>query len=244
MNTTAACAVPAGLGAPELSWIQVTGPEHGVVRAIAPPDAIPVLLISTVGRSAVDAAALGVHVQSVQRSAAEACQAVQRERPRVVLIHLAEMPSSFWVLQLCQRLRAVAQRVPLLVWGPQIARWFFRGAADVGVRGCLAAPGTAELRSAIRIVARGGVILDGGPDDGWDYVPCGSLGDADIPQRLSPQQGSVLGLMAAGRSNKEIADQLGIDISTAKFHVRNVVLRLGATNRTDAVYRAARMQMC
>lgn len=58
---------------------------------------------------------------------------------------------------------------------------------------------------------------------------------------LSPREGQVLDLLAAGLSNRGIARKLGISESTAKFHVNALLAKLDARNRTDAVVRAARM---
>lgn len=51
---------------------------------------------------------------------------------------------------------------------------------------------------------------------------------------LTAAQHSVLGLMCKGHTNKEIAQSLKIAPSTVKTHVDNILLRLGARNRTEA----------
>lgn len=57
---------------------------------------------------------------------------------------------------------------------------------------------------------------------------------------LTPRELEVLALMAEGASNKAIARRLGISVHTAKFHVGQVLDKLDATGRTDAVAHAAR----
>jgi LuxR family maltose regulon positive regulatory protein len=44
--------------------------------------------------------------------------------------------------------------------------------------------------------------------------------------------------MAEGSSNQEIANQLVIQHSTARKHVSNILSKLGAANRTQAIARA------
>ena len=48
----------------------------------------------------------------------------------------------------------------------------------------------------------------------------------------------VLRLLAQGRSNRQIANDLTIALSTAKSHVHNITSKLDAGNRTEAVARA------
>ncbi|MGH8893524.1 MAG: helix-turn-helix domain-containing protein, partial [Actinomycetes bacterium] len=50
----------------------------------------------------------------------------------------------------------------------------------------------------------------------------------------------VLALVAQGRSNKEIAEQLFISAKTVSVHVSNVMAKLGAAGRTEAVAVARR----
>jgi DNA-binding CsgD family transcriptional regulator len=72
------------------------------------------------------------------------------------------------------------------------------------------------------------------------------IGPASAPARaeggplLTAREQEVLLLLAEGASNKVIARRLGISVHTAKFHVGQVLDKLDATGRTDAVAHAAR----
>jgi DNA-binding NarL/FixJ family response regulator len=55
---------------------------------------------------------------------------------------------------------------------------------------------------------------------------------------LSPREREVLSLMAQGKTNKEIASDLGITEATVKCHVSVILLRLDVTDRTQAVITA------
>jgi DNA-binding NarL/FixJ family response regulator len=52
---------------------------------------------------------------------------------------------------------------------------------------------------------------------------------------LSPRETDVLRLIAAGKANKEIGTQLGLTEQTIKSHVKNILGKLGANDRTHAV---------
>ncbi len=58
---------------------------------------------------------------------------------------------------------------------------------------------------------------------------------------LTTRETEVLGLLAGGAGNKEIATQLRISEHTAKFHVSSILSKLGATTRTEAVSRGYRL---
>lgn len=55
---------------------------------------------------------------------------------------------------------------------------------------------------------------------------------------LSPREREVLTLIVAGRSNKEIAAELGISRATVKFHVSVIFSRMGVEDRTQAAVAA------
>ena len=52
---------------------------------------------------------------------------------------------------------------------------------------------------------------------------------------LTPREVEVLGLVARGMANREIADQLGTASGTIKMHIQNILEKLGASDRTHAV---------
>ena len=56
--------------------------------------------------------------------------------------------------------------------------------------------------------------------------------------RLTPRQREVLSLMAEGKSNKEIAKELGLAAGTVKIHVSSIFKALNVNNRTLAVIAA------
>lgn len=55
---------------------------------------------------------------------------------------------------------------------------------------------------------------------------------------LSEQELRILKLLAAGKSNQEIANELVISVGTAKWHVHNILQKLGMSNRSQVILRA------
>ncbi len=63
---------------------------------------------------------------------------------------------------------------------------------------------------------------------------------ASAPQlhKLTPRELEVLGLMAQGKSNQDIAEDLLISRATVKVHVQHIIAKLGVSDRTQAIVRA------
>ena len=83
-----------------------------------------------------------------------------------------------------------------------------------------------ELFRAIKIVAAG-----------EKFVPpeiARSLADHAAGSELTPRELEVLRLLIKGLSNKEIGGVLGASEFTAKFHVKNILAKLGVSDRTEA----------
>jgi LuxR family maltose regulon positive regulatory protein len=59
-----------------------------------------------------------------------------------------------------------------------------------------------------------------------------------VAESLSRREGTILQLIGQGRSNKEIAGDLGIAPETVKSHVKNIFVKLAVERRTQAVSRA------
>jgi NarL family two-component system response regulator LiaR len=63
----------------------------------------------------------------------------------------------------------------------------------------------------------------------------------ESPETLTQREMEVLGLLAHGLANKEIARELGIGEKTVKTHVSNILSKLGVLSRTQAALHAIQM---
>jgi ATP/maltotriose-dependent transcriptional regulator MalT len=71
-----------------------------------------------------------------------------------------------------------------------------------------------------------------------DESPAVDRSDGTLEAPLTSRELAILRLLATGRSNQKIADQLIIAVSTVKWHLRLIYNKLGAANRTEAAARA------
>jgi DNA-binding CsgD family transcriptional regulator len=94
-----------------------------------------------------------------------------------------------------------------------------------------------ELRSAVEWMSARLGQLSGGAGD-WSEAADGA-GSAGT-EALTPRELEVLRLLARGQTNLEIARALVVREGTVKYHVKNILRKLGATSRADAVSRFAR----
>ena len=101
-------------------------------------------------------------------------------------------------------------------------------ALEAGVRGYILKESVhSEVLNAIRVVQSGRKLM---PQDVAERLA------EYFPQAaLTPREVEVLTLVAEGLANKEIAARLGTADGTIKMHVQNILAKLDATDRTQAV---------
>lgn len=89
----------------------------------------------------------------------------------------------------------------------------------------------AEIVAALRAVAAGLTVFE----PGFVALPLRPREASEHAETLTPREHEVLRLLATGIPNKLIARQLGISQHTAKYHVGEILGKLGAASRTEAV---------
>jgi DNA-binding NarL/FixJ family response regulator len=104
-------------------------------------------------------------------------------------------------------------------------------AMRVGARGyLLKGAGQGELVGAIRSVAGGGAVV--GPGVARSVLAGPVRGD-----RLTEREAEILALVADGRTNAEIARELGVSLKTVQNHVSRILVKMQVRDRTQAAFR-------
>jgi DNA-binding NarL/FixJ family response regulator len=161
----------------------------------------------------------------------QAVRLVAAERPDVVLMDL-RMPRLDGVAA-TRRIRTEFPGTQVIVLSTYSDDESVFAAVRAGARGYLTkdAPSTA-LAEAVATVCRG--------DAHFSPSIQRRLVDAAGPQPLTPRERDVLGLIAAGRSNTEIAARLYIAPATVKSHINKLFAKIGVRDRAQAVTYAFR----
>jgi two-component system nitrate/nitrite response regulator NarL len=96
-----------------------------------------------------------------------------------------------------------------------------------------------QVDAALQAVVKGLVVLD--PTFVARLSSIMSSREADMRENLTPRELEVLRLLAEGKTNKAIAQELEVSSHTVKFHVTSLMGKLNAQSRTEAVVRATRL---
>ena len=89
-----------------------------------------------------------------------------------------------------------------------------------------------RLAQAIREAYQGRSVIDAAAAQ---VLVQAAQGSPSPGYNLTERERQVLGLMTEGKTNQEIAERLTLSVGTVRFHVSNILSKLGVSNRTEAV---------
>jgi len=131
-------------------------------------------------------------------------------------------------------LRAEFQSLPVMIVSAHDDPATIQRALELGASGFLSkSAGIDEIRHGIETVMAGDIFTPPGFQRGMEHEP----EVADLLHRLqtlTPQQSRVLGMLAEGLLNKQIAYELGLAENTVKVHVTAILKKLECVSRTQA----------
>ncbi len=162
-------------------------------------------------------------------SAEEALDVAARRRPQLLLVDF-RLPDRAGT-ELVRELRQSGSAMPALLMTANAERGFNELAREAGAQGTVMKSGRIEeLVAAMRAVSAGGRTFDG------RHPPRDPGGAA-----LSRREREVLALVAAGATNRDVADALGIGDETVKTLLGRIFGKLGVNRRAEAVARAHKL---
>ncbi len=172
-----------------------------------------------------------LHVVAEAANGVEAIEAFEKHRPDVTLLDL-RMP----VMEGVEAVRQIRERDPnakVIVLTTYDTDEDISRALKAGAKAYILKDITADgLIACIHDVLAGKTYLA--------PAAAAKLAEGVARVQLTPRELSTLRLMADGKTNKEIANELGISERTVKTHLGHLFEKLGVTSRTEAVKVATR----
>ena len=170
----------------------------------------------------------------------EALAVVSHASPDVVIIDV-KLSASIDAegLDLCATLSERHPEAKLLVFTTYLDDQHVLQAVRAGARGYVVKDvDTSALIRAIRDVSRGETAFDA--RSAAAMARCLNAPKQGPAKDLTDREREIVRLLARGLSNKDIGIRLYISSTTAKFHVGNILRKLGVSKRAEAVYEAGK----
>ena len=169
-----------------------------------------------------------IEVAGTAASGEELLRNVEAWKPAIVIQDLL-LPGGIDGIETTRRVRQRWPHVAVIALTASTDEARMVGVLRAGAQGYVRKDADPEiLLAAVRSVARGRTFID--PSVGGRVHA--------LMEDLTPREIDVVRLLAAGQSNKEIADALAIGEETVKTHVGRVLSKLRAENRAQAVIQA------
>ena len=171
-------------------------------------------------------------VAATAGSAEAAIDAIGEHDPAIVILDLA-MPGGSG-MDVLRRLRGDGDKRPVIILTAAIDDFRLREAMRLEVNGIVMKDNDpAFLLDCLQAVQGGGRWFD--PELAERAA---NLGQRRQRAALSPRERKLVGLVAVGKRNREIATELGITEGTVKVYLNAIFDKLGVANRTELAIRA------
>jgi DNA-binding NarL/FixJ family response regulator len=167
----------------------------------------------------------------------EAVEKAIKLKPDVAIMDIS-MPELDGV-EVVRRVREAVPDAKVLVLTMHESGQMVRRAFDAGAHGYISKSDLTDcLAKAVKAVSEGKRFLTPKVSE---IVLEGFLKPAGDPQngvrtRVTPRELEIIRLLAEGKTNKEVAQQLGIRVRTAETHRANIMLKLGLHSRAELIH--------
>ncbi len=162
------------------------------------------------------------------------------DAPLAILFNAgARNPADADVRTEVEHLAACAAPHPVIVLAQSEDIAAMIAAVESGARGYIpASVGIDVIYEASRVAAVGGIFVPTASALSLRGSLAPVAGEvACLPGRFTPRQAEVADALRCGKANKIIAYELNMRESTVKIHVRTILKKLAATNRTEAAFK-------
>lgn len=166
------------------------------------------------------------------QSGEEALSLCDEVRPDVVLMDMY-LTGSMDGIATTHAIRERCPQVQVLALSSFFEKGLVQGAMQAGAIGYLVkGVSGAELADAIRAAYAGRPTLT---SEAVEVLIDPTRPQSRLGNDLTERELEVLALLVEGLSNAEIADRMYLSVAAVKYHVSNILSKLGASNRTEAV---------
>lgn len=143
-------------------------------------------------------------------------------------------------IEACRQIKQHHADLPILILTSHIQKPLINRLIEAGAQGyCVKGSPTEVLILAIRSIAVGASWWDSTATNeirvAFQSRPFQSSPDSDNERTLTRREQEILTLIASGKTNQEVADQLYITPGTVRVHVHAILHKLGVQDRTQAV---------
>ncbi|MBE6448598.1 MAG: response regulator transcription factor [Alphaproteobacteria bacterium] len=188
---------------------------------------------------------------STARNYTDIFSIIEKDKDYNLILTDLAMPGALW-LDAIKKIHETLPETPIIILSAVFDKEIVQKTIEIGAAGYISkASSNSVILSAVNLVLSGGV-----------YIPPELLKDTNknefdllkqveqLPQTqdvkekvkiLSPRQIDVLRLISKGKSNKQIAYELGLTEGTVKLHVTAILKLLNVYNRTGAVVEAVKL---
>lgn len=218
------------------------GPSLRGFRETCPKKSLRVLLayqhlLLLEGLAAAIDSVSGIEVVGTDTSPSNLPQLTASTKPDIVVMNVE--PPGGRALETVRQLKAQHGEVAVLLLCSNPDRRLIQKSFDAGCSALLAKNhSVAQLAAAMFAISKGQVLFSSSESSRKSPMP-----PAGTPVGLTVREMEVLTLLAAGESTQSISDILSLSPHTIRNHVKNLMAKLGAHSRLQAVAKAQQRQI-